>query len=243
MNRISLPMPSSRRANPAPAPRARVRRGNQEDAERLRQDLLRAAAELAAEQGARAVSIRAVATRVGVSPMTTYRYFADKSELLSGIWDRQLQALLDRWEAALAPVEGALARHRVYVETFLRYWQAHPDDYCLLYGFNEVGKVHVERGWVNDAPTAVAVRALADRMTSDVAAEIGTGLQHAKVASDTRYAMLLGFLYGTLVVRTYAWSDLDGLRAQYCELVGLTVVQCLRGEGRQDSAPTPRAPS
>lgn len=51
--------------------------------DQLRIDLLEAATELMAELGSiRAVTLRAVAARVGVSPTAVYRHFADHDELL-----------------------------------------------------------------------------------------------------------------------------------------------------------------
>ena len=78
-------MSTARRPRKPPA-RTRVRRGHEGDAERLRAELIDATLALFAEGGLDAVSVRAVAARVGVSPMTTYRYFANKAELLGGLW-------------------------------------------------------------------------------------------------------------------------------------------------------------
>ena len=61
--------------------RARNPRGQ---GERLRHDLLDAAAELLAEHGTvEAVSLRSVATRAGVSPTAVYRHFDDHASLMA----------------------------------------------------------------------------------------------------------------------------------------------------------------
>src|SRR5258706_4489038 len=67
-------------------PAVRVRRGNADDHERMRQRCLAAAESLFANGGVEAVTMRAVAAKVGVPPMAPYRYFYDKAELLSGLW-------------------------------------------------------------------------------------------------------------------------------------------------------------
>jgi AcrR family transcriptional regulator len=65
---------------PSDRPRSRNPRG---EGERLRIDLLDAAAELIAETGdVEKVSLRAVANRVGVSPTAVYRHFDDHIALL-----------------------------------------------------------------------------------------------------------------------------------------------------------------
>ena len=77
------------------SPRARVRRGNADDARQRRAELLAATMQLFSEGGLDAVSMRAVATKVGVSTMTPYYYFADKPALLAFCQQNALTGLLD----------------------------------------------------------------------------------------------------------------------------------------------------
>jgi len=63
--------------------RQRRERGN----ERTRQRILRAAAELFAERGFDATSMKAVAARVGLSDAALYYYFRSKHEILEALWD------------------------------------------------------------------------------------------------------------------------------------------------------------
>jgi AcrR family transcriptional regulator len=51
----------------------------------LRNVLLKTALEMLAEDGAEAISLRAVARRAGVSAMAPYRHYSDKSALLAAI--------------------------------------------------------------------------------------------------------------------------------------------------------------
>jgi AcrR family transcriptional regulator len=59
-----------------------------------RQQILDAALALADERGLGAVSMRAVAERVGVTPMALYPYVGNKEALLDGLVDRLLASLL-----------------------------------------------------------------------------------------------------------------------------------------------------
>jgi AcrR family transcriptional regulator len=59
-----------------------------------RRQILDAALALADEQGLAAVSMRAVAARVGVTPMALYPHVGGKAELLDGLVDRMLAELL-----------------------------------------------------------------------------------------------------------------------------------------------------
>ena len=64
-----------------------------------REEILDAALAIADERGLEAVSMRALAERVGVTPMALYRHVKDKAALLDGMVGRLLSALL--------PADGA----------------------------------------------------------------------------------------------------------------------------------------
>jgi AcrR family transcriptional regulator len=61
----------------------------------LRNALLAAGAELAEVAGPDAVTIRAVAAKVGVSPTAAYRHFADHAELLEAVRQHAMDRLSD----------------------------------------------------------------------------------------------------------------------------------------------------
>ncbi|MDI1364126.1 MAG: helix-turn-helix domain containing protein, partial [bacterium] len=56
-----------------------------EDVEDFRRRLCAAAETLFAEHGPDAVTMRQLATAMGVSPMTPYRYFKDKDAILAAV--------------------------------------------------------------------------------------------------------------------------------------------------------------
>jgi AcrR family transcriptional regulator len=94
-----------------------------------RDEILDAAVAIADERGLDAVSMRAVAERVGVTPMALYRHVSDKSALLDGIVGRLLGTLLPAsdgkkrgWEerlAALAHTCRALAQRHPWAAQVL----------------------------------------------------------------------------------------------------------------------------
>ena len=87
--------------------RVRNRRG---EGDKLRNDLLDAAADLMAETGSiSGVSLRAVAARAGVSPTAVYRHFDDHLSLLQAAveycWHEFETALLDSYDETQSPHE------------------------------------------------------------------------------------------------------------------------------------------
>jgi len=214
------------KSKPAPS-RARVRRGNLEDAEQLRKELVDAALALFADGGLEAVSIRSVSARVGVSPMAMYRYFADKAELLSGVSAFAQQGSYEYTQKVVTRARGGRARHRAAIEAFLDYWESHPDQYCLVYGFSEIGPAREAKSRLGPPPKYADYLAYQTLVTEALAREIGAPLTHVKLAQDLRIAMLLGYLHGTMVFRRYPWSEPAQLREAYVEQVQQAVERCL----------------
>lgn len=102
----------------APAPvRRRAARGKGAE---LRGEVLQAAMDLLRDSGdVDAVSVRAVAQRVGVSVPSIYRHFADKSALIDAVCEQVFEALHLRMRAAaqgaVDPFEALRAQGNAYV--------------------------------------------------------------------------------------------------------------------------------
>lgn len=209
------------------AERARVRRGNAEDREALKRELIDAALRLFTEGGIEAVKMRAVAEQIGVSPMALYRYFADKAELLSGLWTFALEAVYEVMERAAARPGSARERQAAVIEAFLDYWEAHPDQYWLVYSA-QGGDRRGTAVQLVQLPAYARLLSLAERVTLGLAQQLGVGAEHVKLASDVRFAMQLGYLNGLMANRRYPWSERALLRRTYVEQVVATVERCLR---------------
>jgi AcrR family transcriptional regulator len=111
--------------------RHRARRG---EGDRLRGEILAVAEALLVETANEsAVSIRAIADRVGVTPPSIYRHFADKDALLQEVCREVFLRLDDTLEkaasAATDPLDELIRKSRAYVEFGL----AHPESYRILF--------------------------------------------------------------------------------------------------------------
>ncbi len=115
----TAPPPDATTAAPEPSivERVRNRRG---EGDRLRYDLLDAAADLMAEKGdIDGVSLRAIAARAGVSPTAVYRHFDDHVSLLRAAvehcWREFEAALLSASHPEQDPFERMRASGRAYM--------------------------------------------------------------------------------------------------------------------------------
>ncbi|MGI8690017.1 MAG: TetR/AcrR family transcriptional regulator [Thermomicrobiales bacterium] len=117
------------------APATGRRRNPRGQGHQLREDLIQAASALLAESGdARALSLRAVAKKVGVAAPSIYRHFPDVEHLKVAVVERCFAALAQARAVAADgiadPAEALLARARAYC----RFGLAHPGHYRLMFG-------------------------------------------------------------------------------------------------------------
>jgi AcrR family transcriptional regulator len=111
--------------------RVRARRG---EGERLREEILAAVSELLDETNDEsAVSIRAIAERVGVTPPSIYRHFEDKDQMLSAVCADVFVQLTEGIAAAVgsasSPLDALAEAGRCYVQFGLE----HPEHYRLVF--------------------------------------------------------------------------------------------------------------
>lgn len=187
-----------------------------EDLDAFKARLCDVAAALFAKHGADNVSMRQIAAALGVSPMTPYRYFASREDILTAVRIRGFERFAALLEAAYASApgdagapeaEGGAAAARAYVDFAL----AHANTYRLMFDRHQ----HED---VADSPLGpVMARA---RATLSV---YGDGLIRAGMAeADAR------------AIEGLIWSTLHG--AVSLELAGTTppgsAHETLQGLGR-----------
>jgi AcrR family transcriptional regulator len=111
-----------------PLKRRRAPRGS---GEQLRDEILDAATELLLEKGyAKAVSIRSVAQRVGVTPPSIYLHFADKDALLDAVCARYFEKL-DEQMQAVADQPSSIEVLRAQGLAYVRFARDTPELYRI----------------------------------------------------------------------------------------------------------------
>ncbi len=131
----------------------------------LRDEIIAAAERLLIERGSQdAVSIRAIADAVGVTPPSIYMHFADKDELFVAVCDARFEQLARLSTESAAGATSAVDELRRRGEAYIRFGLENPEQYRVLFLGAEATSVSVEEiaKWACLADLIDAVRRAID---------------------------------------------------------------------------------
>ena len=101
--------------------------------EELRQKILEAAEKLFVEEGFANVSMRKIAAIIEYSPTTIYRFFENKTELLSTITAKSYKDLSERFEKIKAEkIDNSLVTLKSFIKEYILYALEKPYNYELF---------------------------------------------------------------------------------------------------------------
>ena len=113
------------------ARRSRARRG---EGDLLRDEILAATERLLFDAGdPEAVSIRAVARAVGVTPPAIYLHFADKTELIHQVCENHWDRLNADLRAAVGDVDDVMVWLETVGRAYIDWGLTHPEAYRILF--------------------------------------------------------------------------------------------------------------
>ena len=103
----------------------------------FRERLCEAAEGLFAERGPDAVTMRQLAAELGVSPMTPYRYFKDKDDILAAVRTNGFNRFAQALETARANASSVRAKGAAVGEADVDFALEHPHTYKLMFDLNQ----------------------------------------------------------------------------------------------------------
>ncbi len=183
---------------------------------RLREEIIEAATRLlAGTDEPPPISLRAVARSIGISPMSMYLHFEDKSQLLMAVIEQRFGELLEACDEAAARAGAPAARLCARCLAYCTWGLDHPGHYRLLFETRATGQLGVS---YEDSPGAAffdsfvaAVRAAVEGSEADP-----TGLFRAAVS------LWIG-LHGIVSLRLskpgFPWPPVEQLLDQVVEAV------------------------
>ena len=103
----------------------------------FRSRLCVAAERLFAERGPDAVTMRQLAAELGVSPMTPYRYFKDKDDILAAVRTNGFTQFAQALETARESAKGARAKGAAVGEAYVAFAFENPNTYKLMFDVHQ----------------------------------------------------------------------------------------------------------
>jgi len=157
----------------------------------MRQDILQAAREIIAEEGAGALSIRGIARRIGYSAPALYEYFSGKEAIAEALFVsgfEQLRAAMEHVEQTTA---DPVVRLREMARVYRRFAQTHPEEYSLMFGrpipeFRPTEELMVT--------TAIPAFAPLQRAVEEAIAAGSFRPMDARIAATAAWAMMHGLV-------------------------------------------------
>ena len=116
----------------APVKRTRGRPRDEDLTAKRQDEILDAAIPIFARYGFRNTDVDRVASAIGVGKGTIYRYFPSKRELFLKAVDRGVRRLYERVDCAVEETSGALAQMQSTIQTYLSFFDEHPEVVELL---------------------------------------------------------------------------------------------------------------
>lgn len=99
-----------------------------------RKDIVGAAQAIAAAEGWPAVTVRAIAARIGCSAPAIYQYFQDKDAILAELAAEGSVALATAMEVAVEPFGGRAKRLRAASQALWDFALTNPELYAVMFG-------------------------------------------------------------------------------------------------------------
>ena len=182
-----------------------------DDLARFQAQLCDVAEVMFAERGAEQVSMRQIAAALGVSPMTPYRYFASRDDILAAVRIRGFERFADQLEAAYAATPGdAAAKAAAAGRAYLDFALSNANTYRLMF------EQHQQEDGSDSALGRTVARA---RATLSVYGDglIGSGMAEAEARALE--LLIWSTLHGAVTLEL-AGTTAPGSARQTLELLG-----------------------
>lgn len=101
-----------------------------------RKEIVDAARSIAASQGWPAVTVRAIAARIGCSAPAIYQYFRDKDAVLTALASEAAESLDTHLFQAISDVHGPAKKLRAAILAFWDFAQRNRELYAVIYGLD-----------------------------------------------------------------------------------------------------------
>ena len=160
------------------------------------------------EEGYGAISMRRLASEVGCSPMTLYKYYENKIDILRQLWAQIFETLFDQIERSQTP--GATATQTLHhiAKAYVAYWLTHTDHYRLVFMSEGVSQREVGT-FVDD--TQVSNQLVIFFKAMQQATGLNPQDTMLKHKTDLLICTLNGIAHSHITISAYLWTEAEKL--------------------------------
>jgi AcrR family transcriptional regulator len=194
------------------SPKGAARRGrpasNPEKIADMKAAIATQARGLFVEEGYSAVSMRRIAAQIGCSPMSLYRYYPAKIDILRHLWAELFEKLFKELAKVGDQFSEATPRLHAIANRYVAYWLENPDHYRMVFMTETVSQGEV--GVFVDEGQAVQQYEIFYSLISDI---IVADSETIRVLSDSLVCALNGVAHCLITISGYRWPKADQLVA------------------------------
>ena len=158
-----------------------------------------------------AISMRRLAKEVGLTPMTLYKYFDSKIDILRALWAAVFEELFDELDQIAVKEKEPNRRIEAVALRYVTYWLDNPDHYFMVFMSKGIKQVDV-RGFIETEPTLARFNVLGDSLAEalgDRAEQPETRLKF-----ELLLCVLNGIAHNLITIKSYPWPKPEDLVRQ-----------------------------
>ncbi len=176
----------------------------------MRAHIAAAALKLFQAEGFEAVSMRRLAQEAGCTPMTLYKYYESKIDILRFLWAEVFAELFYDLGERVSQEPDPVARLTLIAHGYVSYWLEHREHYFMVFMSGGISQADVT-GFVSDSATLARFDLLRDSLQ----AALGTPEPEVlRVKSELLLCMLNGIAHNLITIPGYDWSAPEALVEQ-----------------------------
>lgn len=193
--------------NKKPNVRGRPTR-TQEQITTMREQISSCALRLFQEEGYEAISMRRLAQEAGLTPMTLYKYFDNKIDILRTLWAEVFTELFDELDQIAAQETNPRVRLNAVSLRYVTYWLDNPEHYFMVFMSKGISQAEV-RGFVEADATLLRFSLLNECTATALGDKVDFSVKRLK--SELLLCILNGISHNLITISSYPWLSADEL--------------------------------
>lgn len=180
--------------------------------EGMRSEIAGIAKQLFQDEGYATISMRRIAGEIGCSPMTLYKYYDAKIDILRTLWSDVFNDLFQQLETVPKMGKAGTGEDRLQClgSIYVQYWLEHTEYYRLVFIADGVTQPDVDIFVDNPELVqhiSIFAQAISDSCSEELAPDV------LKVKLDAFLCFLNGIAHNLITVSGYPWAAPDRMVA------------------------------